>query len=162
MKNIPPLFLIRTSSAVLYVLCPEKGGDRMKILQVLDMRPGSWYLEKVDSFGKCAGEQENKMSEIIKNGNDVVVKPGIDVVASMAEDFRNELVSATEETGGTVTIDLEGVDMVDSVGIGVIIATHNSLSQAGRKLKVINVNSDIYGLFTTMRLNRRFDIEKNE
>lgn len=107
-------------------------------------------------------EQEKKMSEIIKNGNDVVIKPGIDVVASMAEDFRNELVSAMEETEGTVTIDLEGVDMVGSVGIGVIIATHNSLSQAGRKLKVTNVSSDIYGLFTTMRLNRRFDIEKSE
>ena len=58
-----------------------------------------------------------------------------------------------------VTIDLEGSEMVDSVGIGVIIAAHNTLNQAGRKLKVINVNKDVYGLFTTMRLNRRFTVE---
>jgi anti-anti-sigma regulatory factor len=49
--------------------------------------------------------------------------------------------------------------MVDSVGIGVIIASHNTLNQADRKLKVINVTKDVYGLFTTMRLNRRFTVE---
>jgi anti-anti-sigma regulatory factor len=50
--------------------------------------------------------------------------------------------------------------MVDSVGIGVIIATHNSLDQKGGKLRVINIADDIYGLFSTMRLDRHFSVEK--
>jgi anti-anti-sigma regulatory factor len=54
---------------------------------------------------------------------------------------------------------MEGVQMVDSVGIGVIIAAHNTLNQSQRELKVINVTKDVYGLFTTMRLNRRFVVE---
>ena len=100
------------------------------------------------------------MSELIKDGDQATIKPGIDVVASMAEDFKNELLSAINDSKEDFIIDLEGVEMVDSVGIGVIIAAHNTLSQADRDLKVINVIKDVYGLFTTMRLNRRFSVEE--
>ena len=98
------------------------------------------------------------MSEIIKEGDKVIVKPGMDVVASMANDFRKELHSVVQESPKEILIDLSGVEMVDSVGIGVIIATHNSINKAGGKLKVINVIKDIYSLFSTMRLDRHFDV----
>lgn len=99
------------------------------------------------------------MSEIVTNADQTIVKPGEDVVASMAEAFKGELLSAVNSSQGNLVIDLEGVSMVDSVGIGVIIAAHNSLSQANRQLKVVNVAKDILGLFSTMRLNRRFTVE---
>lgn len=99
------------------------------------------------------------MSEIINQGDQAILKPGMDVVASMADDFKTDLLSVINDSSGEVVIDLDGVEMVDSVGIGVIIAAHNTLNQAGRKLKVINVTKDVYGLFTTMRLNRRFTVE---
>ena len=100
------------------------------------------------------------MSEIIKDGDKATIKPGVDVVASMAENFKNELLSAINDSKEDFIIDLEGVEMVDSVGIGVIIAAHNTLNQSDRTLKVINVIKDVYGLFTTMRLNRRFTVEE--
>ena len=100
------------------------------------------------------------MSIINKNGTQVVVKPGRDVVASMANEFRAELNAQIQESPQELVIDLAGVEMVDSVGIGVIIATHNSLDQKGGKLKVINIADDIYGLFSTMRLDRHFSVEK--
>lgn len=99
------------------------------------------------------------MSEIVNKGDQTIIKPGVDVVASMAEAFKTELLSVINESSSEVVIDLEGVEMVDSVGIGVIIAAHNTLNQSDRKLKVINVVKDVYGLFTTMRLNRRFTVE---
>ena len=99
------------------------------------------------------------MSEIVNQGEQTIVKPGTDVVASMTEEFKGELLSVISESSAEVVIDLEGVDMMDSVGIGVIIAAHNTLNQSDRKLKVINVAKDVYGLFTTMRLNRRFTVE---
>jgi anti-anti-sigma factor len=99
------------------------------------------------------------MSEIVNEAGQTIVRPGTDVVASMAEAFKDDLLSAINSSDGIIVIDLEGVEMVDSVGIGVIIASHNTLTQADRKLKVINVTKDIYGLFTTMRLNRRFTVE---
>ena len=114
-------------------------------------------------FGVLANycfNQENVMSEIVRKGDVTIVQPGKDVVASMAEDFKKDLLSAINTYEGKVVIDLAGVEMVDSVGIGVIIAAHNTLSQAGRSLKVINVVKDVFGLFSTMRLNRRFTVEE--
>lgn len=102
------------------------------------------------------------MSEILNDGQRTVVRPGADVVASMAEELKEDLLSAVNESQGDLVIDLQGVEIVDSVGIGVIIAAHNTLSQSARKLKVINVHKDVLGLFTTMRLNRRFDVEPAE
>ncbi|SCY03089.1 STAS domain-containing protein [Desulfoluna spongiiphila] len=100
------------------------------------------------------------MSEIIRDENSVTIRPGRDIVASMAGEFRSELNGEIAEDLEELTIDLKGVEMVDSVGIGVIIATHNTLDQHGATLKVINIAEDIYGLFTTMRLDRHFTIEK--
>jgi len=74
--------------------------------------------------------------------------------------LKKELLSAIHTYDGNLVIDLAGVDMVDSVGLGVIIAAHNTLTQKGSTLEIINVSNDIYGLLSTMRLNRRFKIEK--
>lgn len=100
------------------------------------------------------------MSQVIREGNSTIIIPGMSIVASMAEDFKKELLSAIHAYSGKLIIDLAGVDMVDSVGLGVIIAAHNTLTQKGDALEIINVSNDIYGLFSTMRLNRRFKIEK--
>ncbi len=100
------------------------------------------------------------MSDITKNENQIVVKPGQDVVASMANEFRSELHNLVQESPEEIIIDLDGVEMVDSVGIGVMIATHNSLNKAGGELKVTNVAKDIFNLFCTMRLDRHFTVEK--
>ena len=57
-------------------------------------------------------------------------------------------------------IDMSGLNMVDSVGIGVIIATFNSLKKTGGEFKLSNVSKDIFSLFSTMRLDQHFSIKK--
>lgn len=98
------------------------------------------------------------MSEIVKDGDQTIVKPGQDVMASMAEGFRNELRSLVDECPKELVIDFDGIEMVDSVGIGVLIATHNSVSKYGGKIIVINVSKNIYALFKTMRLDQHFNV----
>ncbi len=100
------------------------------------------------------------MSEIEKKPDQIIVTPGKDIVASMANEFRSELHALVQESPQELVIDLAGVEMVDSVGIGVLIATHNSLSKAGCKLKVLNVSDEIFRLFNTMRLDRHFTVKK--
>jgi len=102
------------------------------------------------------------MIEISKNGDQFVVKPNVDLVASMANEFRSQLHGLIQKSPKKLVIDLIGVKMVDSVGIGVIIATHNSLNKSGGELRVINVADDIFTLFNTMRLDHHFTIEKRE
>ncbi len=100
------------------------------------------------------------MSEIIKEENRIIIKPGKDIVASTADGFRSELLSLIKESPMEIVIDLSGVKMVDSVGIGVIIATHNSLNKNGGSLRVTNIAEDIYNLFTVMRLDHHFKMER--
>jgi anti-anti-sigma factor len=88
-----------------------------------------------------------------------VIKPGKDVVASMAEEFKKSLLDLIKKGITELVIDLSGVEVVDSVGLGVMIATHNSLNKTGGKLKVINASEDICRLFQTMRLDQHFEIE---
>ncbi len=99
------------------------------------------------------------MSDIIKEENRIIIKPGHNLVASIANSFRSELHSLIQESPQELTIDLSGVEIVDSVGIGIIIATHNSLNKIGGKLKITNISKNTYDLFVTMRLNRHFTIE---
>ncbi len=100
------------------------------------------------------------MSKIIREANRVVLIPGKDIVASMKDEFAAELEVLAQESSCDLTIDLTGVDTIDSVGIGIIIVTNNSLKDNGNKLKIININDDIYDLFRTMRLDRHLTIER--
>ncbi len=101
------------------------------------------------------------MSEIIKEENNIIVKPGEDIVASMTDKFKTELASLAQESSCDLTIDFSGVEMIDSIGIGVIVATHNFLRKDENKLKLININNNIFSHFKFLRLDRHIDIEKN-
>lgn len=98
------------------------------------------------------------MSRIKKTEGRIVVKPGSDIVASMAPDFKKELQALVDEDPAILVIDLAGVKMVDSIGIGVIIAAHNSIKRKHGQLEVINTSKDIYQVFTAMRLNHHFHV----
>ncbi len=90
------------------------------------------------------------------------VTPGMDIVASMAEEFRAELLKSVEGGVKELTADLDGVGMVDSVGLGVLIAAHNSLQKNDGVFTVINASEDIYKLFKVMRLDRHFEVKMAE
>ncbi len=100
----------------------------------------------------------NAMSEVSREGEHAVVKPGRDIVASMAGEFREELKQLIDEGMTEITLDLEGVGMVDSIGMGLLIATHNSLGKKGGKLSVRKTPEEILGLMRTMRLDKHFEI----
>ncbi len=98
------------------------------------------------------------MSEILKEQDKVVVKPGMDVVASMAGELKSELKALIDQGVKDMTIDLDGVEMIDSVGLGVLIAAHNSLRQGGTGLALRHVSKDIHRLLKTMRLDKHFTL----
>ncbi len=118
----------------------------------------------------CYNEQGNKvvltkhcskgvgMSTISQDGTQAIIIPGNDIVASMAKDFREELKHLIDAGVQSMTIDLAGVEMIDSIGMGLLIAAHNSISKYGNKLKLVNSTQDILGLLRTMRLDKHFDI----
>jgi len=102
------------------------------------------------------------MSEIIKHDDEIIVSPGKDIVASIAAELKAELLSIVQDAPATVTINLDGVEMVDSIGIGVIIAAHNSLQKNGKALRIINTSKEIFDLFSAMRLDKHFPVACKE
>ncbi|MBT8762496.1 STAS domain-containing protein [Desulfohalobiaceae bacterium Ax17] len=83
-----------------------------------------------------------------------------DIVSTSSEELKEKLHKAVGEDPKILVLDFKNVEYVDSIGIGIIIATHNSLRNKGAKLKLINVNNDILNLFKTMRLDKHIDMEE--
>jgi anti-anti-sigma factor len=101
------------------------------------------------------------MNEIKRDGENVYVIPEGNLLASVANVLRTDLSDIIKDKPVNLTIDLKESEILDSVGIGVIIATHNSVEKNGGTLRVINVKEDIYDLLCTMRLNNHFEILKS-
>lgn len=97
------------------------------------------------------------MKEDIKSGK-VFIKPEKDIISSTAKGFREQVLQMITGHGCIVEINLEAVEMIDSVGLGVFIATHNALNKVEGELVVTNTPDNIYRLFKTMGLARHFKV----
>ncbi|HOD35172.1 MAG TPA: STAS domain-containing protein [Syntrophales bacterium] len=99
-------------------------------------------------------------SRVRTKGAPSVLQPNGDLVASTIEDFRKQVRSVLRKSPVSLVLDLSHVRMVDSVGLGVLIAAHNAFRKKGVKLAVANVSREIYDLFAAMQLDRHFEIGK--
>ena len=99
------------------------------------------------------------MSYIERKDGIIVVKPGVDVIASQCASLQDELQQLINDGEKKIILDLQDTRMIDSSGIGLLIATRNSLSDSGGdEIELINTSDDIRGLFTAMRLDHHFTI----
>jgi anti-anti-sigma factor len=98
------------------------------------------------------------MSEVIRSNGRLTIRPDVDVVSSTADDFREEVLNLINQNNCEIVIDLEGVDEIDSFGIGVFIATYNALLKKEKKFLITNASHPIFALLHTMGLTRRFEV----
>lgn len=99
------------------------------------------------------------MSKIVKEEGKTIVKPSQNLVANMAQELRKELICVLEEGCKELVVDMRSVTMVDSIGIGILIATCNTLRESDGNLTLTNVSKDIYKLLKAMRLDQHFKIK---
>lgn len=95
---------------------------------------------------------------ITVEGKKATVAPEANIVSSNMAEMRAKMKGLVADGCSTITLDLAGVEIVDSTGIGLLIAIHNSLLKAGGTLSVINASKDILDLFKAMRLDQHFAI----
>lgn len=81
-----------------------------------------------------------------------------DLVASAAEELRPRFKEIVDQGACDLTIDFANAGMIDSLGMGLLIAAHNSVREQGGSVTLINVNDEIRDLLSTMRLNRHLTI----
>jgi len=100
------------------------------------------------------------MEKVKKNQTKKNVRPGKDIVASKAESLNKKLYKIIDQGITELTLDFVNVTSVDSVGLSVIAAAHNTLNNAGAKLLLKNVSDDINAFLDSLGLNKHFEIER--
>ena len=99
------------------------------------------------------------MTTVQVQHHDATVTLGGALTVALAQELRPQLQKALADGVRSVVFDLGRSDVVDSSGIGLLIATHNSLKTKGGSLRVANASPDILSLFKAMRLDRHFTVE---
>jgi anti-anti-sigma factor len=99
------------------------------------------------------------MINITREDNRAVLHPtGETIVAATVPELRSQMRGILDEGIRNLVIDLAGVRMVDSTGIGLLIAAHNSLRKVGGQLAVIHASADLLELFHSMRMHQHFSV----
>jgi len=84
--------------------------------------------------------------------------PHGDLTASSAPEIRITLKNLIAEGVRDLVIDMVNTRVIDSTGIGLLVATHNSLLRLNGKMAIINVSQDLLELLTAFRLDKHFSI----
>jgi anti-anti-sigma factor len=99
------------------------------------------------------------MIEITREDGKALIRPTEeDVVSAWVPEYRSKMRGALAEGAREVVLDLTNVQMVDSTGIGLLIAAHNSLRKLGGHLAVIHASEEIRNLFQSMRIHQHFSV----
>lgn len=85
-----------------------------------------------------------------------------DLTASLIPDLQGALKSHLENGVDEAVFDLGKTVMLDSSGIGLLIATCNSLGRKKGKMRVIHASPDILRLLQSMRLVTRLNVSGGE
>jgi len=68
--------------------------------------------------------------------------------------LRDVFRARIQDGGRQFELDCSRLESLDSMGIGLLVATHNSLVKQGGALKLIAIRKEIFQLLTLMRLNK--------
>lgn len=99
------------------------------------------------------------MITVTRQQQEAIVRPeGNGIVAATSDELRSKLRGLIEDGVRRLALDLAEVVMVDSSGIGLLIAAHNSLRKAGGHMEVIHATPEILELFQSMRMHQHFPI----
>lgn len=102
--------------------------------------------------------EEETMMEITRKQDWTVVAPQKDVVSAVATELRKQLKSLVDSGQKKIELDMKKVEMMDSMGLGLLIALHNSLKDQGGQIRVVNLSEELMELFRNMRLDRHFEV----
>lgn len=96
--------------------------------------------------------------EIRRDGDAVVVAPHGDVLSSSVPQMRIAMRDLVHSGVREMVFDLEGTSMIDSTGLGLLLAAFNSITSVGGKFSVVHVSDEILDLFRTMRIHQHFAV----
>jgi anti-sigma B factor antagonist len=78
--------------------------------------------------------------------------------AASAKDIREKVVSLGRENQVNLVIDMEGVDFIDSSGLGSLVSSLRTVNKLGGDIKISALQSQVRSVFELTRLHRIFGI----
>ena len=93
-----------------------------------------------------------------QTNNDVSVKLTGDLTAVVVGNLQGALQQKLKDGMRALVVDLSHAKMIDSSGMGLLIAASNSLTPLGGQICVTNVCPDIFRLLQSMRLTARLNV----
>ena len=82
----------------------------------------------------------------------IVITPEANIVGGNTAALKNELSELINSGQLEITLDMKQVEMVDSLGIGILIAARNSLQRVSGKISIVNLSDNLTRLFSNMRI----------
>jgi anti-anti-sigma factor len=114
------------------------------------------WISKKNQKGKDDCEMDAYVIE--QKDHQGSVKLTGDLTAILVPDLQASLKGMLNNGAREVVFDLEKTAMLDSSGMGLLIAAANSLAPNGGTVKVTNVCPDIFRLLKSMRLTARLNV----
>src|SRR6266704_910156 len=96
--------------------------------------------------------------EIRREGDATVVAPQGDVLSSSVPQMRIAMRDLVNSGVREMIFDLGGVSMIDSSGLGLVLAAFNSMTTAGGKFSVVRASDEILELLRSMRVHQHFAV----
>ncbi len=88
----------------------------------------------------------------------VIAVEGVIRVGESAREFSARLKAALKEQVAPVLLDLEGIDYVDSTGLGELVGHLQQFEEQGRRLALLNPRERILALLRLTKLDEVFTI----
>ncbi len=77
----------------------------------------------------------------------------VNLVGSTVEELREILKKIISVSIKKLVLNFIGVEMIDSMGIGLLVSTHNAMIERNSEMEIINLSKDLYELFSVMQLH---------
>jgi len=102
-------------------------------------------------------------SKIRKEGSTAILElDGKLSLGPAVDDFRSKWTDALAGGAHDIVVNLAGVPMVDSSGIGSLIRCHSAVNAAGGKLKIVGASNTVMQAFKVTRLDRVLELHPDE
>ncbi len=96
--------------------------------------------------------------DVSKSGNGARISISGSMYVEDSASVREKLIALLEEGVYNLTLDLSGLDYVDSSGLGVLISIHKRCLQKGGKMTITGLRGMVEELFKLTRLDLVFNV----
>ena len=91
-------------------------------------------------------------------GDTIIVEPQITRLDMQSAPAFKQLIADQSMPGKNIILDLQGVEFIDSTGLGALLATLRRIKETDGTMVLANVSDQTLAMFRLVKMTRIFDI----